>query len=230
MTGNEIPHDPWMAACDIEEQTPVTAGTPYMTFPVSDHLQFFQYTPSGSMEPCTVGNNKYWEPPLTLDSYQEKARSTAVYPEEAAVVYPVLGLVGEAGEVAEKVLMALFPDGPIKTIGPIENRLNDVYFALKHAAEAGAECEKVKKVVRDKQGTLPAGFLAALKARVDSSIGADDSAAYDLIQEAADVLWYEASIAHDIGGEKLSNMAQYNLDKLASRMERGKIGGSGDQR
>ena len=38
---------------------------------------------------------------LTFDDYQTLALKTAFYPDE--LLYPVLGLVGEAGEVAEKV-------------------------------------------------------------------------------------------------------------------------------
>ena len=40
---------------------------------------------------------------MTFNEYQKLAKSTAVYPDGYRMVYPTLGLTGEAGEVAEKV-------------------------------------------------------------------------------------------------------------------------------
>jgi len=41
---------------------------------------------------------------MDFTSYEEKARATAIYPNKGNnLIYPVLGIAGEAGEVAEKV-------------------------------------------------------------------------------------------------------------------------------
>lgn len=40
---------------------------------------------------------------MTLNEYQQKALETAVYPKEYKIVYPALGLTGEAGEVSDKI-------------------------------------------------------------------------------------------------------------------------------
>lgn len=38
-----------------------------------------------------------------LDDYQKDALTTAIYPEQYKIIYPALGLTGEAGEVSDKV-------------------------------------------------------------------------------------------------------------------------------
>lgn len=40
---------------------------------------------------------------MTLNEYMQAALETAVYPEEFRIIYPALGMTGEAGEVADKV-------------------------------------------------------------------------------------------------------------------------------
>lgn len=39
----------------------------------------------------------------TFNEYQRKAAKTAIYPKNHSILYPALGLAGEAGEVANKV-------------------------------------------------------------------------------------------------------------------------------
>jgi len=48
-----------------------------------------------------------------MNAYQAKAVSSAIYPEKFKVMYPALGLCGEAGEVAEKIKKAIRDDGYI---------------------------------------------------------------------------------------------------------------------
>ncbi len=109
---------------------------------------------------------------MELNHYQRESRKTALYPDVGRnAIYPTLGLVGEAGEVADKV----------------------------------------KKILRDKQGVF-------------------DSESKDSIKmELGDVLWYVSQLSSELGYE-LEDVAKSNMEKLNSRMIRGKIQGSGDKR
>lgn len=88
---------------------------------------------------------------------------------------------------------------------------NMTYPTLGLAGEAGEVAEKVKKVIRDKDGVF------------------DDDTRAAICKELGDVLWYVAQIASELNLD-LSNVAQKNLDKLADRALRGKIKGNGDDR
>lgn len=69
---------------------------------------------------------------MTLNEYQEGAGQTAIYPNRGNnFIYPTLGLLGEAGEVAEKVKKLLRDnDGMIteQFLFDIEKELGDVLW------------------------------------------------------------------------------------------------------
>lgn len=51
---------------------------------------------------------------MTFQEYQEEARKTAIYPnKDNNFIYPTLGLVGEAGEIAEKIKKVIRDDNYI---------------------------------------------------------------------------------------------------------------------
>ena len=109
---------------------------------------------------------------MDFDNYQIEARKTAIYPnKDKNFIYPTLGLVGESGEVAEKI----------------------------------------KKVLRDKNGNF------------------DDKSKLSLKKELGDVLWYLSNLCDELNFS-LNDVAKDNLGKLNSRLSRGKISGSGDDR
>ena len=65
---------------------------------------------------------------MDLNDYQLKAISTAIYPTGYRVIYPTLGLTGEAGEVAEKVKKTL-RDGGLN-VESLRKELGDVLWYL----------------------------------------------------------------------------------------------------
>jgi len=109
---------------------------------------------------------------MNFNEYQLKSRKTAKYPAIGhPVIYPALGLVNEAGEVAGKI----------------------------------------KKVFRDKGGEISEETRSALKA------------------ELGDVLWYLSQVCTELD-LSMGEVAEYNIEKLYSRLERGTIRGDGDER
>jgi len=53
---------------------------------------------------------------MEFSEYEEQATLTAIYPHQGVLpIYPVLGLVGEAGEVAEKVKKLIRDKGSVLT-------------------------------------------------------------------------------------------------------------------
>ena len=70
---------------------------------------------------------------LTLNGYQKEAREFALYPEEASVVYPALGLAGEAGEVAEKVKKTIRGDKDLDK-DEVAKELGDVLWYIANLA------------------------------------------------------------------------------------------------
>jgi NTP pyrophosphatase (non-canonical NTP hydrolase) len=86
-----------------------------------------------------------------------------------------------------------------------------IYPTLGLTNEAGEVAGKIKKIFRDKGGVISESDRDALKG------------------ELGDVLWYLAQISTELD-LSLDEVAEHNIEKLYSRLERGKIGGDGDNR
>lgn len=94
-------------------------------------------------------------------------------------------------------------------IYPNDNNIS--YLALAICGEAGELADKVKKVLRDKNGQF---YIADLSA---------------IALELGDILWYAANLSKVLGYD-LSDIAQMNIEKINGRVERGTIHGTGDNR
>ena len=88
---------------------------------------------------------------------------------------------------------------------------NFIYPTLGLCGESGEVSEKIKKVIRDKQGKI------------------SEADKQEIQKELGDVLWYLAQLATELG-LSLDEVAIQNIKKLQSRKERGVLGGSGDNR
>lgn len=151
---------------------------------------------------------------LTFDQYQDLARETAVYPEEYKGMYPLLGLIGETGELAEKFKDLLSGDDGICS-GVIDQ-----------AIAAGKVAERVKKILRDQSDAALHAAVSPL--RLDPG-KMNPEAMAALEKEQGDTLWYSAACCSDLG-IRMGEVAAKNYAKLKSRHDRGKVKGSGDDR
>ena len=111
----------------------------------------------------TNENHKY-KKISDLDMYQKVALTTAIYPREQAIIYPTLGLTGEAGEVANKV-KKIIRDGSDskdeKLVSEIKSEIGDCLwyiavlasdFGIKLSDIASANIEKL--ALRQKNNTI----------------------------------------------------------------------------
>ena len=85
---------------------------------------------------------------MELNAYQDAARKTAAYPDVGSnLIYPTLGLTGEAGEVADKVKKVIRDRGGVfdaDTREAIKLELGDVlWYVAQLASELGYDLNEV---------------------------------------------------------------------------------------
>lgn len=88
---------------------------------------------------------------------------------------------------------------------------NLTYAVLGLCGETGEIAEKLKKLGRDRGGVM------------------DDAWREEMKKELGDVLWYLSQAAFELGYD-FESVGQLNVEKLRSRMDRGKLHGDGDNR
>jgi len=102
---------------------------------------------------------------MNFDDYQKKSRRTAIYPNQGKnFIYPTLGLVGEAGEVAEKIKKVLRDKNnkfDQETKDKISKEMGDVLWYLTQlATELNLSLDEIandnikKLMSRKKRGVL----------------------------------------------------------------------------
>jgi NTP pyrophosphatase (non-canonical NTP hydrolase) len=86
---------------------------------------------------------------MNFSKYQEEAVKTAIYGAENKVNYPILGLVGEAGEIANKYKKVIRDDGGILQPDKrkaLADELGDVlWYMAALANDLGVSLEQVAK-------------------------------------------------------------------------------------
>lgn len=101
---------------------------------------------------------------MKLNEYQNKARETALYPKEHGLSYVVLGLNGEAGELAEKMKKCLRDDNAVlteerrlamvKELGDVLWYVSNLAYELNVSLEEVAEQNLEKLFSRKQRGKI----------------------------------------------------------------------------
>lgn len=101
---------------------------------------------------------------------------------------------------------------------------NYVYMAEGMVGEVGEFMSKVAKGIRKGKIKVSSNNLVLLAAKAERP-----EIQEGLKAELGDILWFVAGMA-EVMGWTLEDVAQSNVDKLASRQQRNKIDGDGDNR
>ena len=84
---------------------------------------------------------------MKFKEYQDMAKTTAIYPEQYKTNYPILGLAGEAGELANKYKKVLRDDSGIlseeKRKALIDELGDCLWYLSAIASDLGADLEQV---------------------------------------------------------------------------------------
>ena len=171
-------------------------------------------------EETTVGS-------LTLDDYQKQAKTTAVFPQDVAVVYPALGLVDEIGELLSADLED--QDNFVSEMGDV------MWYCAVLSDNLGLslqECADNAKLSMLPDGQALFTNAATVCGRIKKMLRGDknNDEKIAVIQGAiGDIVVRLRSLAGQFD-VPLQEVCERNLDKLFDRKERGVLKGDGDNR
>lgn len=184
---------------------------------------------------------------MNFKDYQEQASKTALYKKETALEYTILGLVNEAGEVADAYKQILKAGQNSQSALNLAKESGDCLWYLSQVVrelgleidvELSALTEKYADSVNDETSlqiailslVFESGEVAGIYKKVlrgDKSL--DDSNKAKILNRCNDVLWSLYLIVKWVGYD-LNTIAEMNIAKLNDRLNRGVIKGDGDNR
>ncbi len=183
----------------------------------------------------------------TFGTFQAAVATTAIYPGAGECpAYALLGLVDESCEAVDAAVKDIYKDKGSE-VTPLE-------LVLGMLARAGKVAGAIKKIHRDKGGVINQedydtlhGYLVTIDSwtsllrdtlndyRIEKRpLGFEQAQLSDagkaaVAAETSDAFWYLSQSATECNAS-LATVAAHVVFKLASRLRRGKIGGSGDNR
>lgn len=184
---------------------------------------------------------------MNLNDYQKQAITTKIYDDSVAIPYVILGIAGEAAELYEKIrdyqqggdvsfdligkecadivwYLAAYADETGQKLNDLIIENTDYEYPLINpeldlqnlVIYSGRISEYGKKALRDDFEYIKEGLLPQDK--------------IEKINKAVAGLFKATSYIAEGFGLDLGQILRQNIEKLASRAERGVLGGSGDNR
>lgn len=184
---------------------------------------------------------------MNFDTYIEKTRETAIYPEETERDYVIHGLVDELGELIQAVNeIPENHNGSPPKVGDTDNKrvckeMGDAMWYLARLADH-FEFDMSESFSRDLsistmnpevgREELESAFLEAAKINGhQKKMIRDNTDKSDLIKDCAEsILLSFRTAAHHLGLFDIQVVMQRNVYKLLDRIERGVVHGDGDNR
>ncbi len=190
---------------------------------------------------------------MNLKEYQRAARTTAIYreSENATMIYPALGLIGECGEVAEKIKKLIRDDGgemSPERKDAIKKELGDVmWYCANVCCDTDHDllmtykmrCASITHQIRgltlprivlhmNRHASLAAHLLEKWCYKYDQRLEERDR-----FTELPNHITHIVTCVEEISircGFTIEEVYVTNIEKLFSRLKRGKIKGEGDNR
>lgn len=185
---------------------------------------------------------------MNLSEFQTKARTTAIYIKipNTKMIYPALGLIGECGEVAEKVKKLIRDDDSVMSQSratAIKKELGDcMWYCASVCSDTGHDLEtlyasrKHVLIQQIEKLSLPRIVIrmhhraSAVALELDNWVHRKLAEKYSAIPyNLSSVITCIETIAI-ILGSNLEEVCDENIAKLTSRKNRGTLSGEGDDR
>jgi len=170
---------------------------------------------------------------MTLNEYQQKTHETAVYPQECAKEYLLLGLAGEVGEICNKYKKTIRDSKPIDKDDMISELGDAMWYVSELCNLYKIELEYCHRSIKLSKNSA---FYSLINILNQTALIAnlyeqkrDEIQSGDTINRIRFILEYIYSLCYnfDIDPDEILTK---NIAKLQDRKNRGVIQGSGDNR
>lgn len=183
---------------------------------------------------------------MNLKTYYEKAISTAIYPNQGKnVKYPLFGLIGEIGELAEQIKKQYRDDdGKItdERKNKIKFELGDIIWYVANTCREFqidfSQLDKADDLTRYMTPNEPLGILADMSqcfielTAIDAPC--ENSPTKSVFRNAAigslEILFLDIGKMCELYDLDINDIMKSNIEKLLDRKDRNVIKGEGDER